>query len=160
MGYSGCQAQCEPRAHPHCKQGKPHTGLRSLGRTQQHISEAAHRILHHVLGCRAQKRLEHMREGPANSCCPEGHGLQHVPCKKKLKEPGLFYLTKRRSRADLTAACNHLKESKTREQIIFLQQLQRVQKGPMVTNHNLEVLKWSRGMKHCNMLLRIVMKCP
>lgn len=58
-------------------------------------AEAAHGILHPILGCHAQKRLEETGGGPANSCS-DGQSLEYVPC-EKLKEPGLLHLTERRS---------------------------------------------------------------
>lgn len=76
--------------------------------------EAVHGILHPVLGCQIQKRLEEAGKCPENNSS-DGQSLEYMPYEKKLKEPGLFCLTKKRSREDQIVAYNHLKELQIRE---------------------------------------------
>lgn len=69
----------------------------------------AHGILHPILSCHTQKRLEDKGEGPANSCT-DGQGLEDIPY-ENLKEPGLLHLTERRFREGQTAGYDWLEES-------------------------------------------------
>lgn len=113
MGWSGCQGHILTAHRANHTWECVHQNESSSRSVRLHMESPSHSGLPSPEEIRA-----HKRGSKAAKSCSDGHGLQNMSC-KKLKEPGLFCWTKRRSREDLTAPYYHLKESKSRELIIL-----------------------------------------
>lgn len=100
--------------------GQTTHGLCSLEQKQQWISAAEHEILHHISQLPSSEEIRTHKRGSSKQLLRWARPTAQ-PQYEEAEGLRLFCLTKRRPMVDLTAAYNHLKQSKTRERIIILQ---------------------------------------